>query len=565
MSLEIGLRKLRKRVGTNDYNIPDFLTTFGTVVKEKPYPLYHNIKTSEDAISEDLKKVCMAYDDISDRGIVWVTEPNRVESYRQSLYDTTHIGVIGLIDLKSNIESFNKLLKDVEFLSYKDEIEKEIQYWSKYYKDGKGHNHFVFIGKNRSLYAIPKIYQDILEQFGIEQGTKILKEKFFVEVKTYTELVTRDYKTALYRNEKNNFKDTDLMEWIGFPSPITDLLSEKTKTKLGKDVFKRMFDVTARIKYIDRELVLDCYSVFQNKYGDKNWMKKQFEDAIKLNTKFTPSFTFFLNLYNHWYYLRDNGETTKIRDSHTLRMLMFKCSQLLNNGPYSLVNVTTKYSDVLRAIFQSHENLDVSTKHYGFRSDGASLTFKELKSGMKSSSGYFNTDGKLYSNDDVFDEDRKDVDYVSRKQGDVLVEVFSSEFFKVLAEGGKLVLPAKRGFTSQDFSYISKRDGDGVRINGEVYNKDGSVQLFSDIHPNDPMILEFGTNTEYVTLPFERLWGSEVQVDHIPPYSKNKDVKDLDKCELASAGFNNWKNDREAVYESKVISKISMTKELAEV
>ena len=34
----------------------------------------------------------------------------------------------------------------------------------------------------------------------------------------------------------------------------------------------------------------------------------------------------------------------------------------------------------------------------------------------------------MYSSDDVFDEDRKDVDYVSRKQGDVLVEVFSSEF-----------------------------------------------------------------------------------------------------------------------------------------
>ena len=30
------------------------------------------------------------------------------------------------------------------------------------------------------------------------------------------------------------------------------------------------------------------------------------------------------------------------------------------------------------------------------------------------------------------------------------------------------------------------------------------------------MILEFGTNTEYVTLPFEMVWGSEVQVE---PYS----------------------------------------------
>lgn len=562
--MEIELRKRRKKVSSVDYNIPNFLTKFGKVVKEKPFPTYHDIKTSEDAISEDLKKVCMAYDDVSDRGIVWVTEPHRVDSYKESLLDQTHVGVIGIIDLKSNIESFQKLLTDVNFLSHKDEIEEEISYWSNYYQESKGHEYFVIIGKNRSLYAIPKIYEDILDQFGTEQGTKILKEKFFVEVKVYPEFVTREYKTALYRNEKNNFKDTDLMEWIGFPSPITDLLSEQTKTKLAKEVFKKMFDIDGRIKYIDRELVLDCYSLFQNKYGEKNWMKKQFEDKIKLNTKFTSSFTFFLKLYKQWYYLRDNGETTKIRDSQTLRMLMFKCSQLLLTGPYNLVNNTTQYSDVLRAIFQAHENLSSSTKHYGFRNDGASLTFKELKSGMKSSSGYFNKDGKLYSNNDVFDEDRKDVDYVSRKQGDVLVEIFSSEFFKVLADSDKLVLPAKRGFTTQEFSSISKRDGAKVRINGEVYDKDGNVQLFSDIHPNDSMIKEFGTNTEYVTLPFERLWGSEVQVDHIPPYSKNKNVKDLDKCELTSAGFNNWKNDREAVYESKIISKIAMIKEMAE-
>jgi len=566
MSLEIGLRKLRKRVGTNDYNIPDFLTTFGTVVRNKPTPSYHSIKVSEDAISEDLKKVCMAYDDVSDRGIVWVTEPIRVQKYKETLLDITHTGIISLVDLKTNIELFQTLLLDTDFLKYKKEIEEEIEYWSKYYKDGKGHRYFVIIGKNRSLYAIPKIYGDILEQFGTEQGTKILKEKFFVEVKVYSRYVTREYKTALYRNEKDNLKDTDLMEWIGYGSPIGDLLAKETRTKLGKEVFRTFFKINQLILYKDRELTLDCYSIFQNQYGNTNWMKKQFEDKIKLNTKFKESFTFFLNVYKHWHYLRDNGETGRIKDGQSLRMLIFKCSQTLLEGPYTLKDEKNKYSDVLRAVLKAHENLDVFTKHYGFRpGDGGTITFKELKSGMKTNSGYFNKDGEMYSNDDIFDEDRKNVDYVSKKQGDVLVEVFLSEFFKILAEDDKLVLPAKRGFKTREFSYICKRDGGRIRINGEVYHKDGTVQLFSDIHPNDPMILEFGVDTEYVTLPFERLWGSEVQIDHIPPYSKNKEVKDLDMCELTSSGFNNWKNDREAVYESKVISKISMTKELAEV
>ena len=66
---------------------------------------------------------------------------------------------------------------------------------------------------------------------------------------------------------------------MDLPSPITDLqYSLKRKTKLGKEVFsKECLMLIDGIKYIDRELVLDCYSLFQNKYGDKNWMKKQFD------------------------------------------------------------------------------------------------------------------------------------------------------------------------------------------------------------------------------------------------------------------------------------------------
>ena len=41
------------------------------------------------------------------------------------------------------------------------------------------------------------------------------------------------------------------------------------------------------------------------------------------------------------------------------------------------------------------------------------------------------------------------------------------------------------------------------------------------------------------------------------------DKKDLDKCELTSDTFNNWKNDREAIYESEVLEAIQEHKDAA--
>ena len=121
-------------VSTKMISIDQFLTTYGKPIENETIgsdelPSYCNIKTSEDALSEDLNKVCMAYDDVSDRGIVWVTEPNRVLSYSRSVLNGSHIGIIGLIDLKSNIKSFEELLEDVDWEDCEGEIKSEIEYW----------------------------------------------------------------------------------------------------------------------------------------------------------------------------------------------------------------------------------------------------------------------------------------------------------------------------------------------------------------------------------------------------------------------------------------------------
>ena len=123
-----------------------------------------------------------------------------------------------------------------------------------------------------------------------------------------------------------------------------------------------------------------------------------------------------------------------------------------------------------------------------------------------------------------------------------------NQFFYFLQQQDGVVIPAKRNFDSSDISYIVRRDARLVRINGEVYNSNNEPIKFSDVKPDDEFIIKYGTEREYVPMLIVDIMKPDIQVDHISCYSKNKSKKDLDKCELTTATFNNWKNDREAVY-----------------
>jgi hypothetical protein len=143
-----------------------------------------------------------------------------------------------------------------------------------------------------------------------------------------------------------------------------------------------------------------------------------------------------------------------------------------------------------------------------------------------------------------------------------MIKIFMDRFWQKLTEEELLVLPAKRGFEPNEVSYIIKRDDYRVRINGEVYNSNNEIIRFSDENPNDKFIKEYGPNVDYVILPYSRLMGDEIQIDHIPAYSKNRDVKDLNKCEATTTSYNQWKSNREAVYQSTLIEEIYDRSEL---
>ena len=148
--------------------------------------------------------------------------------------------------------------------------------------------------------------------------------------------MTKSFKTELYRNEKNNMKDTPLMELIGWEAPITDMIHESTKSNLARKALPKMFDFDKRVLYQDRELVVDCYSLYCKKYiGGKNWVEQQFEKALKIQkvgkVDFDKVWELFLNVM---YVYKTN--TQKVKDGQTWRMLVFNTCLKYLNSPLTL-------------------------------------------------------------------------------------------------------------------------------------------------------------------------------------------------------------------------------------
>lgn len=584
--LEVKLRGLRNRlssegaypVRSNHYTIKDFLSKFGKPIesknnvvyidKEKKYPKYFNITSIKDILTDNLSVVCMAYDSVVDRFITWFKEQFRVSSYELSLRNGSHIGTIGIIDLKKNIESLEKLKERIDYIDYIEAIDDEINYWKKYYLNSDGSvkfRYYVIVGKNRSLFALPKIYETHVLKGNIERINELLE----VEVKVWTKYVSRMFKTELYRNEKNNMKDTDLQELIGWGGDLTSFIAKYPKNKLVKKLIPELFSEEHLLMIKDREMLVDFNAVLNGKWGTSgvnDWIRTQFVEGRKVRKDFSSYLDYFFNIIGAWVTFRENKEHTRypISSGGAWRIVLFSLVKDIKESSLK-INLSGKelYKKVLETALQVRADLESEMETYGFLSNGTKLSVKNLMTGLKSSMCWYNKDFSTFDSNFIFDEEemKRNSDYVQGYQYDVFMEVFLTRFWQLLTDEELLILPAKRNFKPREVSYIVKRDKFKVRINGDVYNSKDEVIRYSDLNPNDPYILKYGTDIDYVQLPYSELMGENVQIDHIPPYSKNKEVKDLDLCEATSAGYNNWKNDREAVYQSKVLQDIQIRKE----
>lgn len=586
-ALEVKLRGLRNRqksdsaypVRSNHYTIMNFLEKFaepikseGDVIyidKDKKYPKYHNISNIKDILSDNLSVVCMAYDSTVDRFITWFKENWRIDLYEESLRNGSHIGTIGVIDLKSNIESLELLKDEIEYLDYLDALNEEIDYWKSYYYNTDGSvrfRYYVIVGKNRSLFALPKIYEKYIENGNIEKVNELLE----VEVKVWKKYVSRTFKTELYRNEKNNMKDTLLQELIGWGGPLTDFIASYPQKKLPKKMIPHLFNDEKLLMIEDREMLVNFNSILNGQWGKSNvndWIEKQFKENRKVRSDFSNYLDYFFNVIQAWVTFRENKEHTRypISSGNAWREVLFSLVKDIKDSKLE-INLKGKelYKKVIETALQVRADLEEELQILGFKGDGTPLTVKNLMTGLKSSTCYYKKDFSPFDvNFQFVKEDvEKSTKVISGYQYDIMIETFIKRFWSELVDEGLIILPAKRNFKPEEVSYIVKRDKYRVRINGDIYNSKNEVIRYSDEHPDDPFILKYGPDVDYVTLPYSELMGENVQIDHVPSYSSNREVKDLDLCEATSSGYNNWKNDREAVYESKVLKNIQIRKEL---
>lgn len=582
--LEVRLKQLRNNakstgaypVRTQTLDILEFLKKYAEPIRSEgeivyigktKYPKYVNIQTVQDIIDDKLDVVCMAYDSAVDRFITWFKEIHRVDSYEKSLRNASHVGTIGIIDLKLNIESLELLMLDNDFLDYKDELIEEINYWKSYYYEADGKTvkfkYYIIIGKNRTLLAIPKMYEKYVEQNNIETVSKLLE----IDLKVWTKFVSREFKTELYRNEKNNMKDTELQELIGWGGPLVDFIHLYPKKKLPSKVINNIFSGDALLMIKDRDLIVDFYLILHGKLHDNEFKRNLFIKGTKVRTDFEKYLNFWFSLIQAWLLYRENGEHKRypITSGDSWRYLLFALVVNIIDNPLQInLTDTEKYKKIISVALEVRAELEDEKSILAYLSNGTELRIKNLFGGISASTAYFHSDYSEFDRNFVFDEEAacKSKNIKFGLQYEVLTSVFFDRFWMKITEEGLAIMPAKRGFEPSEVSYVVKRDGGKVRINGEVYNSKDEVIKFSDEHPNDEFIMKYGPDVEYVVLPYSQLMGDSVQIDHIPAYVKNKETRDLDMCEATTANFNNWKKAREAVYESVVLEDIEYRKNM---
>jgi hypothetical protein len=586
-SLEVKLKDLRNRkksdgaypVRSKHHTIVNFLKKFGEPIKsdgdvvyldrDKKYPKYHNITTIKDILSDNLSVVCMAYDSTVDRFITWFKEFFRVPSYEESLRNGSHIGTIGVIDLKKNIESLEELKERIDYIDYIEAIDDEINYWKRYYLNPDGSvkfRYYVIVGKNRSLFALPKIYEKHIASGNIEKVNELLE----VEVKVWTKYVSRTFKTELYRNEKNNMKDTILQELIGWGGPLTDFIASYPKNKLPKKMIPHLFNDEKLLMIEDREMLVNFNAILNNQWGKSSvneWIETQFKENRKVRSDFSSYLDYFFNVIQAWVTFRENKEHTRypISSGSAWRELLFSLVKDIKDSKLQInLKGNSLYKKIIETALEVRADLEEELQILGYSGDGTPLTVKNLMKGLKNSTCYYKKDFTPFDiNFQFVKEDvEKNTKITSGYQYDIMTHIFIERFWTKLTDEILIILPAKRNFKPEEVSYIVKRDGYCVRINGYIYNSKNEAIRYSDEHPDDYFILKYGSDVDYVTLPYSELMGENVQIDHIPSYSSNREVKDLDLCEATSSGYNNWKNDRESVYESEVLEKIQIRKQL---
>ena len=144
----------------------------------------------------------LGWDDLHDRDVVWTTTPNMIDDFIQGIEDFTVINPFCILDLGSNIKTLDKV-----------ENRMDITYWE---EQRKNNDFFVFVGKNRTLTAIYKVWLSMV----MGESTYDRIKDYVIEYKLFDKNFTLQWKGEIYRGEKTQYPDSEIMMLVSYPCQI---------------------------------------------------------------------------------------------------------------------------------------------------------------------------------------------------------------------------------------------------------------------------------------------------------------------------------------------------------
>lgn len=461
----------------------------------------------------------LGWDDLHDRDVVWNTTPNMSDDFIQGIEDFTVINPFCIIDLGSNIKTLDPV-----------EEREDIRYWE---TQQKKNDFFVFVGKNRTLTAIYKVWLSLVNG---ETTYESIKD-YLIEYKLFDKNFTLKWKGEIYRGEKTQYPDSEIMMLVSYPCQIGTWIynyvkglpglskdgkvSKKNLNKGKLSILKNIFKPDNIVKYEHRQLIFDLMLYVKNR--SLNSTKKERLNMWKNDEDVPNGFRTLMTYLEGWIlYLKETTQkekafTNKWFTSNRIKLIMMILTELehLNLKLKKGVKWNDFYKELLTYIIDS----SVSGKVYGYSDAGEDIKWLNLVRGLNFSKGIF--------------EDKECKIPIDMTQYEIMRNAFTEEFITDLVSKGLLVKVEKRkNFTIQKRLELFFKAKGMIRVNGLVKRLDGREEWFN---PNDKDRLY----QHYTIIQFFQI---DKNIDHIKSL-RGGNSNDDDNLELTTAEFNNFKSD----------------------
>jgi hypothetical protein len=448
----------------------------------------------------------IGWDDKHDRGIVWSTTKDMPEGFIRGIEHYTNNNPINIIDLKSNIKTLDSVRE-----------KNDINYWQSFIDNG--YDYFVFIGKNRTLTSIYKVWKSLL--IGETTYDYLDNENYVIEVKIFDRNFDNTWKGEFYRGEKTQYADTLIMMYVSYECKINDTVYSIINDSKGKRVLGYIYDANAVELYKDRWFVFKNMWYLQTKKWKDN--AKEMEAMWRNNDEVPTNFnTLFGKLLDYIKYVNNTyasfSNKSKIKKNllgeNFLKVAWMVLIELdkLNHS----INIDKKSDDIFKVIVEYFiSKMSDKNTIYGW-TEKERLLWTDLKKGLSYDKPVFEDSDRL-----ILAED----------QLTLMLNALNKELINDILVKEEIVIKKqkRKSITIEDLLILFENKLRYIRVNGCKQKRDGTLEWFSS--PNEPL---------YKIYTLQEFMEEATNIDHIDAIARSG-TNDLDNLELTTKEFNLWK------------------------